>query len=166
MRAFVYASAEAGDAQGPFIKLVQLVRRGADPATQGQLAEELANAFGKPALVSVRPLLSNEALLARPLFAAELSLFEGNREMARWFLSRTEPAQLLPERRTAWLALLRRVETHAAIFDRLTVLWNHGRLPPELVVAFADEALKSGQVRMHRMIWNSMSQQPAAQRVN
>ena len=156
LRAFVYASVVTGDAQGPLLKLAKLMRSGAEPATQGQLAEELANAFGKAALVSIRPLLSNDALLTRPLFAAELSLFEGNRESARWFLNRTEPARLSPEQRATWLALLRRVETDADIFNRLARLWNDGRLPAELLPLFADEALKLGQVEMHGLIWNSM----------
>ena len=158
LRAFVHASVLMGDVQGALLKLAQLMRSGADPATQGQLAEELANAFGKAALVSIRPLLTNEALLTRPIFAAELSLFEGNREMARWFLNRTEPARLSPEQGATWLALLRRVETDAGVFDRLAALWYDGRLPAELLPLFADEALKLGQVRMHGLIWNSMRQ--------
>jgi tetratricopeptide (TPR) repeat protein len=158
LRGFVYASGLIGDVQGPLLKLAQLMRSGAEPATQGQLAEELANAFGKAALVSIRPFLTNEALLTRPLFAAELSLFEGNREAARWFLNRTEPARLSPEQIVAWLALLRRVEPDADVFERLAALWNDGRLPAELLPLFADEALKLGQVRMHGLIWNSMRQ--------
>ena len=158
LRAFVQASALVGDVSGPLVKLVQLVHSGSDPATQGRMAEELANTFGKPALVAIRPLLSNEVLLTRPLFAAELSLFEGNREMARWFLSQIEPAQLSPEGSAGWLALLHRVETDADVFKRLAVLWNDGRLPAELVPHFADEAVKLGQVRMHDLIWDSVRQ--------
>jgi Flp pilus assembly protein TadD len=158
LRAFVQASALVGDVSGPLVKLVQLVHSGSDPATLGWMAEELANTFGKPALVAIRPLLSNEVLLTRPLFAAELSLFEGNREMARWFLNRIEPAQLSPERSASWLALLHRVETDAEVFKRLAVLWNDGRLPAELVPHFADEAVKLGQVRTHDLIWNSVRQ--------
>jgi hypothetical protein len=158
LRAFVQASALVGDISAPLIKLVQLVRSGSDPATQGQMAEELANSFGKPALIAIRPLLSNEVLLTRPLFAAELSLFEGNREMARWFLNRVEPAQLSPEQSASWLVLLHQVESDAAVFKRLAVLWTDGRLPAELVPQFADEAVKIGQVRMHDMIWNSVRQ--------
>jgi tetratricopeptide (TPR) repeat protein len=158
LRAFVQASALVGDVSGPLVKLVQLVRSGSDPATQGRMAEELANTFGTPALTAIRPLLSNEALLTRPLFAAELSLFEGNREMARWFLSQIEPAQLSPEGSAGWLALLHRVETNADVFKRLAVLWNDGRLPAELVPHFADEAVKLGQVSTHDLIWNSVRQ--------
>jgi hypothetical protein len=90
------------------------------------------------------------------LFAAELSLFEGNRETARWFLNRADPARLSPEQSATWLALLRRVETDGDLFNRLAALWNDGRLPAELLPLFADEALKLGQVRMHDSIWNSM----------
>jgi hypothetical protein len=158
LRVFVQASALVGDVSGPLVKLLQLVHGGSDPATQGEMAEELANTFGKPALVAIRPLLSNEVLLARPLFAAELSLLEGNREMARWFLNRMEPTQLPPERLASWLALLHRVETDAEVFKRLAVLWNDGRLPAELVPYFADEAVKMGQVRTHDLVWNSVRQ--------
>jgi hypothetical protein len=138
------------------VKLARLARSGADPATQGRMAEELANAFGPQALVAVRPLLSNKVLLARPLFAAELSLFEGNGEMARWFLNRIEPAQLSAKQLADWLALLHRVETDADVFKRLAVLWDQGRLPAELAPQLADEAVKMGQARTHDLIWNSV----------
>jgi hypothetical protein len=156
LRAFVQASALVGDVSGPLVKLAQLVNSGSDPASQGEMAEELASTFGKPALVAIRPLLSNKVLLARPLFAAELALFEGNREMARWYLNQIDPAQLSPERSASWLALLHRVETDADVFKRLAVLWTNGRLPAELVPDFADEAMKLGQVGTHGLIWNSV----------
>ena len=91
LRAFVQASALAWRLQRTIEHAVAGCRCGSDPATQGRLAEELASSFGRPALVAIRPLLSNEALLTRPLFAAELSLFEGNREMARWYLGPNRP---------------------------------------------------------------------------
>jgi tetratricopeptide (TPR) repeat protein len=158
LRAFVHASALVGDVRGPLVKLAQLVR--SDPVSEalGELIEELANTFGKPALAAIRPLLSDEVLRKQPLFAAELSLFEGNREMARWFLNGIEPAELSPERSINWLALLHRVETDADVVKRLTVLWNDGRLPPELVPDFANEAVKLGQMRTHDLIWSSARQ--------
>jgi hypothetical protein len=157
LHAFVQVSALVGDVSVPLRKFLQLVRSGSDAATEGQLAEELANTFGSPALAAIRPLLSHEVLLTRPLFAAELSLFEGNREMARWYLNRIDPAQLPPERLAGWLALLHRVETDADVFRRLAMLWN-GRLPAELVPRFAVEAAKLGQVTTHDLIWKSVRQ--------
>jgi hypothetical protein len=77
-----------------------------------------------------------------------------NREMARWYLNRIDLSGLL--------ALLHRVETDADVFRRLAMLWNDGRLPPELVPRFADEAAKLGQVTTHDLIWNSVRQLPAA----
>ena len=153
LRAFVQASALVGDINGPLVKLARLGR--SNPASQGEMAEALASTFGRPAWIAIRPLLSNKALLARPLFAAELSLFEGNREMARWYLNQVDPAQLSPERSAGWLKLLHRVETDAEVFKRLAVLWSDGRLPAALVPDFADEALKVGQVGVHGLIWNS-----------
>jgi tetratricopeptide (TPR) repeat protein len=158
LRAFAQASALVGDVSVPLVKLVQLVRSGSDPATQGWMAEQLANTFGQQVLAAIRPLLSNEALLARPLFAAELSLFEGNGEMARWFLNRVEPAELSSEQSADWLALLHRVETDADVFRRLAVLWDDGRLPAGLVPEFADAAARLGQARAHDLIWNSVRQ--------
>ena len=158
LRAFVHASALVGDVRGPLVKLAQLVRSDPDSEALGELIEELANTFGKPALAAIRPLLSDEVLRKQPLFAAELSLFEGNREMARWFLSGIEPAELSPERSINWLALLHRVETDADVVKRLTVLWNDGRLPPELVPDFANEAVKLGQMRTHDLLWSSARQ--------
>jgi hypothetical protein len=158
LREFIQVSALVGDVSVPLRKFLQLARSGSDAATQGQLAEELASTFGGPALAAIRPLLSNEALLTRPLFAAELSLSEGNLELARWYLNRIDPTQLQPERLARWLALLHRVETDADMFRRFAMLWNGGRLPAELVPRFADEAAKLGQVTTHDLIWNSMRQ--------
>jgi Flp pilus assembly protein TadD len=160
LRAFVQASALVGDVGAPLTKMAQLVRSGSDLAAQGELAEELANAFGKPALAAIRPFLSNEALLTRPLFAAELSLLEGSSEMARWFLIRVEPSLLSAERSADWLAMLHRLENDAEVVTRLTTLWSEGRLPPELLPQFADEAVKQGRVRIHDRIWNSVRYQP------
>ena len=81
LRAFVQASAVVGDVCGPLVKLLQLAHSGSDPATQGLMAEEMANTFGKPALLAIRPLLSNEVLLTRPLLAAG---FHCSKVTARW----------------------------------------------------------------------------------
>ena len=156
LHAFVQASALIGDVSVPLGKFLQLVRSGSDAATEGQLAEELVNAFGSPALAAIRPLLSNEVLQTRPLFAANLSLSEGNREVARWYLNRIDPAQLPPKRLTAWLALAHRAKLDADVFRRLAMLWNDGRLPAELAPLLADEAAKLGQVTTDDLIWNSV----------
>jgi tetratricopeptide (TPR) repeat protein len=158
LHAFVQESAMLGDVSVPLGKFVQLARSGSAPAMEGGLAEELVNAFGVQVLAAIRPLLSNEALLTRPLFAAEISLSEGNREMARWYLNRIDPGQLPPERLTAWLAIDRQVETDAEVCRRLAMLWSDRRLPAELAPRLADEAAKSGQVAMHDLILNSMRQ--------
>jgi Flp pilus assembly protein TadD len=158
LRAFAQVSALLGDMSLPLGKLARLARDGSNLAALGDLADELSDAFGQPALISMRPLLSNEALLARPLFAAELSLFEGNREMARWFLSRIEPAELPADRLAAWLGLLNRVEGDAGAFSRLAVLWSAGRLPAELIPHFAELAVKMGDFRTHDLIWASARQ--------
>jgi hypothetical protein len=158
LRAFVQASALVGDVRGPLVKLAQLVRGNPDSEALGELIEGLTSAFGKPALAAIRPLLSDEVLRRQPLFAAELSLFEGNPEMARWFLNGVEPAELSPERSANWLALLHRVETDTDVVRRLTDLWNEGHLPPELLPDFANEAQKLGQVGMHDLIWSSARQ--------
>jgi hypothetical protein len=98
-------------------------------------------------------------LLTRPLFAAELSMFEGNSEMARWFLNRVDPMQLSAQRSADWLAMLHRVETDADVLAHLTTMWSAGRLPPELLPQFADEAVKQGRVRVHDRIWDSVRYQ-------
>lgn len=157
-REFVQESVLIGEVGLPLGKFLQLARSGSDTAAEGQLAEELFNAFGSQVLTAIRPLLSNEALLRRPLFAAEISLSEGNHEMTRWYLSRIDLAQLPRERLKVWLALERQVETDAEVFRRLAMLWSDGRLPTELAAGLADEAAKSGQVAMHDLILNSMRQ--------
>jgi tetratricopeptide (TPR) repeat protein len=162
LRGFVYVSALVGDAHAAIVRLLRLARTGGDRAAQAQLAEELANAFGKQALASIWPMLPRDVFLARPLFAAELSIFEGDRELARRFLAQADPARLTAEGRTQWLALLRVVETPPGVFDRLAALWGEGRLPPELLPAFADAALKAGQPGMHDLIWSSLRLPPGA----
>lgn len=159
LRGYVQASAQVGDIGGPLVKLAQLVRRRFDPVPLGEMAEELTNAFGTPALAAIRPVLSDEVLRKQPLFAAELSLFEGNREMARRYLNAIEPAKLSPERSAAWLEMLHRVESDADVVKRLTMLWNDGRLPPELMPELANTAAKVGQLRTHDLVWNSVRQQ-------
>src|SRR5262249_23225576 len=78
VRSYVYASMRAGDVRGPFLKLTQLARTGTEPIVQARLADELAKAYGFAALAPLRPLLSMPVLLSKPLFAAELAIFEGN----------------------------------------------------------------------------------------
>jgi len=159
---FVQGSAWLGDFGGPFTKLLQAVGGDSDAAGQGRLAEELAGSFGTPALAAIRPLLSNEALMTQPLFAAKLSLSEGNREMARWFLDQIDPAQLSPERLSEWLLLLHQVQPEAEAFGRLSMLWSEGRLPAELLPHLADEAAKFDQIAMHDLIWDAIRQSAAA----
>ena len=154
LHTFIQDSALVGDVTVPLGKFLRLVRSGSDPAMEGQLAEELVNTFGRPALAAIRPLLSNELLLMRPLFAAQLALSEGNGELARWYLDRIDPVELPPELLTTWLALEHRVGTGAEAFRRLAMLWNDGRLPAELMPRLADEAAKSGNVTAQDLIWN------------
>jgi tetratricopeptide (TPR) repeat protein len=171
LRAFIHASASIGDVSGPLVKLTQLVRRGAEPTTLAMIAEELADAFGPSALAAIRPLLSNKVLLTRPMFAAKLSLLEGNREMARWFLNRVDPSRFAPDASENWLALLSSVESEAEVYTRLVILWKDGRLPADLVPHLATQALKLGHVGTHDLIWQSVArqqadrQQPTARRI-
>jgi hypothetical protein len=101
-------------------------------------------------------LLSNEVLSTRPLFAAEVCLSDGNRELARWYLKQVDLEQLPPERLTAWMAVAHRVDMDAEVFRQLTMLSNDKRLPPEYAPRLADEAAKLGQVSTHDFIWNSI----------
>jgi hypothetical protein len=156
LHAFVQAAALVGDAGAPLSELVRLAHDGSDADTEGQLAEELVNTFGSPALAAIKPLLTKEVLLTRPLFAAELSELDGNRELARWYLNRVDPAQLPPERLTAWMGLAHRVEMDAEVFRQLAVLSNDKRLSSDLAPVIADEAAKLGQGATHDLIWNSI----------
>jgi hypothetical protein len=156
LHAFVQASALVGDSGPPLGKLLRLASNGSDAASEGQLAEELVYTFGSSILTTIRPLLSNEVLLTRPLFAAEVSLSDGNREMARWYFRRVDAAQLPPERLTAWMALAHRVEMDAEVFRQLTMLSNDKRLSAEVAPLLADEAAQLGQGATHDLIWNSI----------
>jgi hypothetical protein len=122
------------------------------------MAEELAHAFGSAALAPLRPLLSTEVLQTRPLFAADLAIFEGNPQLASWFLDQVDLSQLEPRERPLWLTLLRNIESRSAVFERLTRLWAEKRLPPELLRAFADEAQQFGRPNLYAAIWQSVAQ--------
>lgn len=154
--AFVQASAQISDISGPLLKLARFARAKTDPAMLGDMAENIADTFGSGAFVAMRPLLPSEVLTRKPLLGAELSLFEGNRELARWYLNQVEPTRLSSEQSAAWFALLDRVETDADRFTRLAVLWNEKRLPSELAPYLAEQAAKRGQPRMHDAIWDSL----------
>ena len=156
LHAFVQASFLVGDVGAPLGKFMLLAQSGSDATAEGQLAEELVDAFGSPALAAIRPLLTSEVLLTRPLFAAELSESDGNREMARWYLNRVDPAQLPPERLTDWMGLAHRIEMDAAVFRQLATLTNDKRLPAEVAPLLADQAAKLGQSATHDLIWNSI----------
>ena len=156
LRTFVEEAAEAGDPDVALGKFLELARSGADVSMEGQLAEQLVDVFGMPALAAIRPFLSSEVLIRRPLFAAELSLSEGNRELGRWYLNRTDLSRLAPEKLTTWLALEHQVEMDADAVRRLAALWIAGRLPKALAPRLADEAAKLGQPAMHDLIWSSL----------
>ena len=103
LRAFVQASALRWRCQWTARQIGSARAQRLGPGDAGAAGRGSREAFGTPALVAVRPLLSSEALLARPLFATELSLFEGNREMARWFFDRIGPNGFRLRRRpTGW----------------------------------------------------------------
>lgn len=156
LRNFVFASIKAGDMRSPFLMLLKLAREHSDGPMIGTMAQELVSSFGPAAIAPLRPILSHDVLLTVPLFAAELALAEGNPYLARWHLMRIEPADLEPEQRLAWLALLRQVDTPSGVFDRLVRLWNEGRMPPELIRPLADEALQVGQTRLHDLVLASL----------
>ena len=67
LRTFVEEAAEAGDRRGTGKFLRAVARSGADVSMEGQLAEQLVDVFGMPALAAIRPFLSSEVLIRRPL---------------------------------------------------------------------------------------------------
>ncbi len=158
LRTFVQEAAMVGEVEAALGKFLTLAHSGSNAATMGHLAEQLVSSFGSPALAAIRPYLSNDALLTRPLLAAELSLSDGNRELARWYLSRIEPSEIPPEKITTWLALEHQAELDADAFRRLTKLSIQGRLPKDLAPDLADEAAKLGHPAAHDLIWNSLRQ--------
>jgi len=156
LRTFVSTSAALDAAPLAIAKFLQLVDADTDPARLAQLAEDMADAFGTSTLSAIRPLLSSDMLLARPLFAARLSLTEGNYEAARWFLNRCDPNELTPEERPTWLAMLHQIESQADVVERLLSLWEAGRLPADLAPQLADQASAVGRSGAHDAIWRSL----------
>jgi hypothetical protein len=157
LRGFIHASVKAGDPAAPFTKLAHLARSRAPAIVQARFAEELAHAFGTHALAPLREMLTADVLLARPLFAAQLALFEGNAQLARWYADQIHPAQIDRQQHQAWLSLLHRTHTPDAVVDRLHHLWRGKQLPPDLMRTFAQEARNTGRHGLHDAIWASLN---------
>ncbi len=117
MRAFAQRAAQLGGAEVGLEKFLQFSRMPSDPDKGARPAEELVHAFGDAALSAVRPQLSNAMLRARPLFAADLSLREGDPDRARLYLARLDPRTIaredLPQLRALWLRLAASTATTA-----------------------------------------------------
>jgi tetratricopeptide (TPR) repeat protein len=156
LRDYVYASIKTGDARAPFLLLARMTNSGANPSQQIRLAEEIAHGFGKRALAPIRSMLSVQALRSRPLFGAELAEFEGNAQLARWFLHQTDPASLDAEQQLRWLGMLQQVDGRTAVFAHMLRLWGERRLSPLLLRKLADQARELGQPGVHDAIWDSM----------
>ena len=157
--AFVQTSAALGDAVVALGKLQQMAQRGSNPSVEGQLAEELVDAFGEAALETIRPFLSNDALLTRPLFAARMSLSEGDLVTARTRLRRVDLARLTQEKLTDWLVLEHRADLDSDAFMRLAALLSSRTLPAEAAPRLADAAAELGQAATHDMIWDLLRRQ-------
>jgi tetratricopeptide (TPR) repeat protein len=155
LHGLVSASARLDDAGLVIGKFMQLRRDRADPAVLAEMADEITMAFGVPVLGAIRPFLSTDVLSARPIFAARLSLAEGNHELARWYLDGCRPDQMTPAERAIWLTLVQRVDAADGGFRRLLALWNSGRLPPDLAPLLARQAAEMGHVATHDMIWRA-----------
>ncbi|RBP07136.1 tetratricopeptide repeat protein [Roseiarcus fermentans] len=155
LHAFVQLAARLGDPGDGLRVVLRLARSRSNASALGQLAEDLVDAFGAPMLSAVRPLLSNEVLAARPLFAAELTLADGNPEAARWYLRRVDPEALRPERLAPWLALCRRLEMAPEAMAGLAKLLAEGRLPADLAPGLARDTAKRDRVMALDLIWNA-----------
>lgn len=163
LKTFMFAASQIGDAALPFRMFTRLVNMGKDPAAEAQMAEEIAAVFGMTALEPLRPMLSFDALLARPLFAAELMVYEQSLELARWYLAQADPSQLDSDGLTTWLTLSQRLEPRATTFERMVKLWRAGTLPVELLRPLANEALSLGDYRTHDLVLHSMSRLESTQ---
>jgi hypothetical protein len=157
LKEYVAAAIAAGEPSGPFLTLQHLIRTRTAPRAQAVIAEELASAFGYAALASYRALLSHQALATRPLFAAGLAQYEGNRALAQHFLRLTDVSVLTATERVKWFQLLQQIETEAEMFTTLRELWRQKRLPDDLIRAYADEARRLQRVREHDAIWASLA---------
>jgi hypothetical protein len=156
LRQYVAAALATGDAAGPIRLFRRLVTDKTARQAQATLAEEIARAYGLSALASLRPLLSYEALLTRPVFGAELALHEGSPLLARKLLEIADLRALTLEQRARWLALLRQVEPDAEVFEHLSELRRLQQLPGDMLPPLARIALTLGRAREHDAIWNSI----------
>ena len=117
-------------------EFLRLARSGATRRTKDNWPRNSSTPFGSPALAAIRPLLSNEVLRTRPLFAQSLSLSDGDREIARWFEPNRSGAASAGKA-AAWLALEQCMEMDPDTFARLVTSWGDerprrsaGGLPP------------------------------------
>ncbi|MFM1816836.1 MAG: hypothetical protein RLZ98_3531 [Pseudomonadota bacterium] len=140
IRQFIYASNENGDTEAPVVRLAQFVQSGVRPDIQVAFAEEIANAYGLQSISDLLPLLSREALGARPLLAARLAYFHDDAALALSHFDRVDPAVLNAARQEQWAMLLARLKPPRIVFDRLVALWRSGRMTPEVVAHLTRDA--------------------------
>ena len=152
-RSYIHASLAAGERRKPLQKLLQLINARARPEVQAGFAEEIAYGYGPETLAQLVRLLPREALLARPLLAAQIMRSGGNRQLAEWYLDRVDPSRLASHQQTIWLSLLRELKTPPLVLERLIALRKNGRMPPGLADFLADEATAEGISELHDAVW-------------
>lgn len=128
-----------------------------EEARAAALAEQIGTSFGMVSLSGIASLHSSHVLEVNPIFGAELSLFNGNPELARRILSNVDLSRLSRDHKMLWLSAMKRVAPETAIYSRMDRDWRSGTLPVELHAPFAELASRLGRVEVHTAVWRGLA---------
>jgi len=120
------------------------------------LAEAIGKSLGIAALAPFLDRLTFETPAKRPLFAAEVFVFEGNPLLAHRLLETIELDRLTPDERVKWFGLVRKSMTDGSAFRLLSERWRQRRLPRDLLSFFAQLAQLVGRTRLHDAVWREI----------
>jgi hypothetical protein len=118
--------------------------KGVTPDAVLNLSEAVWRAYGAAGLQPARAALSPQLLAQRPRFAAEVALAEGNSLLAQRHLAAAVLERLPPADRPAWAKRLGPGVPEPVVFGTLSGLWQHYRLPRELVQIYVELARLRG----------------------
>jgi hypothetical protein len=153
VRQYVAAVLATGDATGLFRTLRMLLQHDSAADASVMLAEAIGRSLGLAALAPFLDRLSFETLAKRPIFAAELFIFEGNPLLAHRLLETVDLDRLTPDDRTKWFGLVRTSMTDSGAFLLLSGRWRQRRLLP----AFAELAELVGRPQLHDSVWREIN---------
>jgi tetratricopeptide (TPR) repeat protein len=148
---YIATASQAGNAARPFSVLCMLAQIPGHEMQAAMLAEGLADTYGAQSLTALRSLLSPRILSRRPIFAAQLSLAEGNATLARHYLRLADLRRASPDERRRWLAVAPQVDADGAYYA-LVLAWARANLQADFRLTLIKMAQSRGDWQVHNAV--------------